>query len=319
VNSTEVAVDSSCTSAVCVPQLRARLARVLLALVGFACAALPAAAQNEDPLTPAPPRAVRKISREAPPETAPVPPDKIIQAFAAHEDEFVRAHMMYGFKRSVRVQEFTIGGEKGGEVHQESEIYLADNGKRYERTTEKGEDRFMDLKSGTVDAQAAAQVPLFPLVSSQLKYYDLIYKGSQPLDELTTFIFEVKPKALLPKNRLFSGLIYVDTQDLAIVKVYGKWTNLEDDETDTTIVRPSPFSMYEIYYENVDGKYWFPTYFRSDAYVHTKAGDDRLRLVVKMTAFKVIAPVAAPAAASPADASKPAPDKPDKPAKPPGK
>jgi hypothetical protein len=292
------------------------LARVLLAFVALACAALPAAAQNEDPLTPAPPRAVRKISREAPAETAPVPPEQIIQAFVAHEDDFLRAHTMYGFKRSVRVQEIPASGEKGGEVRQESEVYLADNGKRYERTTQKNEDRFLDLKTGTVDAQAAAQVPLFPLVAGQLKYYNLIYKGSQPLDELTTYIFEVKPKTLLPKYRLFSGLIYVDTQDLAIVKVYGKWTNLEDDDTDMTIERPSPFSMYEIYYENVDGKYWFPTYFRSDAYVHTKSGDDRLRLIVKMTAFKVIAPVAAPAASStapPADASKPAPDKPSKP------
>ena len=268
---------------------------VLVVLAALAAVCLPATAQSGDPLTPAPPRAVRKISREGRVETPPIPPEKIIESLVAREDEYLRAHMMYGFKRSVHVQEFTPSGEKGRAVDQESEIFLADNGKRYERTARKNEQRFLDLKSGTVDAQAAAQVPLFPLASNQLKYYDLIYKGSQPLDELNTYIFEVKPKRLLPNYRLFSGLIYVDDQDLAIVKVYGKWTALNDDEDANSPARPSPFSMYEIYYENVDGKYWFPTYMRSDAYVHTKAGDEQLRLIEKMTGFKVAAPVPAPA------------------------
>ena len=301
--------------------------RMLVVLAALATGGLPAAAQSDDPLTPAPPRAVRTISREGRVEPPPIPPEKIIESLVVREDEYLRAHMIYGFKRSVRVQEYTPSGEKGRSVDQESEVFLADNGKRYERAAQKNEQRFLDLKSGTVDAAAAAQVPLFPLVSNQLKYYDLIYKGSQPLDELNTYIFEVKPKRLLPNYRLFSGIIYVDDQDLAIVKVYGKWTALNDDDDANSPARPSPFSMYEIYCENVDGKYWFPTYMRSDAYVHTKAGDEQLRLIVKMTGFKVAAPVPAPgdgaSAPVPAGPSSTPPAGPAKPAasgptKPPG-
>ena len=304
---------------------RGPVLRVLATVAALAAGCLPGAAQSDDPLTPAPPRAVRTISREGRVETAPIPPEKIIASLAAREDEYLRAHMLYGFKRSVRVQEFTPSGEKGRAIDQESEVFLADNGKRYERTAQNNEQRFLDLKTRTVDAQAAAQVPLFPLASSQLKYYDLAYKGSQPLDELNTYIFEVKPKRLVPNYRLFSGLIYVDDQDLAIVKIYGKWTGLNDDDDVNSPERPSPFSMYEIYYENVDGKYWFPTFMRSDAYVHTKAGDEQLRLIVKMTGFKVVAPLPAPAGgasipgpaspspAPPADPSKPASGGPTKP------
>jgi hypothetical protein len=269
---------------------------VLLAALAGAC--LPAAAQNDNPLTPLPPRVVRKIPRESPPEAAPIPPEKIIESFAAREDEYVRAHTLYSFKRSIRLLEIDPGGEKAGEILQESEVYLADNGRRYERTTKETTQRFLDIKSGSVDAQKSAQVPLFPLVSNQLKYYDLIYKGSQPLDELNTYIFQVKPKRLLPQYRLFSGIIYVDDQDFAIVKLYGKWSALNDEDSEGVPTRDNPFSLYEMYYENVDGKYWFPSYIHSEAYVKTKGGEEQLRITVKMTDFKVAKPVATPAGAA---------------------
>ena len=283
--------------------------RTLLVAAALAVGSQPVAAQQNDPLTPAPPYQVHKISPEGRTETAPTPPEKIIQSFVSRSDEYLRAHTMYGFKRSVRVQEITPEGEKGREVHQESEVYLADNGKRYERSAREGSQRFLDIQSASVDVQQSAQVPLFPLTSNQLQYYDLTYKGSQPLDELNAYIFEVKPKRLLPKYKLFSGIVYVDDQDLAIVKVYGTWKSLTDDDSNASPGRQVPFSLYEMYYENVGGKYWFPTYIRSEAYLRTKAGDEQLRLTVRMFDFKVAPPVAAPGgpSAAPGPASPGAP------------
>ena len=288
---------------------------LLLAVLLGSRGPVAAQTQNENPLTPLPPRAVHRIPTESHADPTPIPPEKIIETLLVREDEYARAHQLYGFKRSLRLQEFPASGEKGGEIREDSEVYLAENGRRYERTTHQGAQHFLDLKSEAVDARAAAQVPLFPLVSNQARYYDLVYKGIQPLDELRTYIFEVKPKRLLATSRLFSGLIYVDDRDLAIVKIYGKWTSQQDE--DDPAAHPSPFSLYEIYYENVDGKYWFPTYFRSDAYLKTKSGQDELRLVVKMSDFKVVPPVAAPGreASSPPPADSP-PATPTKPPKP---
>jgi len=297
--------------------MSAGVVRGLLMTAALGAACLPAAAQSEDPLTPPPPHQVHVISREGPTETAPVPPEKILSSLAAHSDEYLRAHTLYGFKRSVRVQEFSVDGTKGGEAHQDSEVYLADNGRRYERSKDEGGQRFMDLKSSSVDLQKSAQVPLFPITSNQMQYYDFTYKGTQPLDELNTYIFQVKPKRLLPKARLFSGLVYVDDQDLAIVKLYGSWKSLADDNADTSAGAEVPFALYEMYYENVGGKYWFPTYVRSDAYVKTKNGEEQLRLTVRMTDFKVAAPVATPGGTSgaqpPANPTKPDASGPAKP------
>ena len=290
----------------------ARSGALAAGALAFAC--ISAAGQNDSPLTPAPPRAVRSISREAPPAPPPpLPPEKIVESFAAREDEYLRANTLYGFNRSIRLQEFDPDGHPSAERSFSSQVYLADNGKRYERSTQPHSERFLDTKSGSIDVEKAAEVPLFPFVSSQMKYYDLLYQGAQPLDELHTYIFQVKPKQLMTNYRLFSGLVYVDDQDLAIVKLYGKWISTGGDDQDAA-GRDSPFSLYEMYYENVDGRYWFPTYIRSEAYVHTKDGDYRLRLTVRMTDFKVSKAVKAPgetdagagsAAAPPANPQKP--------------
>jgi len=276
-----------------------------LASAWFGC--LPASAQTDSPLTPAPPRQVHRISTETTVEPAPLPPEQIIQAFVAREAECLHAHEHYGFKRSVRLQEFLPGGDAGGEILQESVVYLAENGRRYEKMGETSKKNFVVANVAPEDLKSVAQVSLFPLVPEQMQYYTLTYKGSQPLDELHTYIFEVKPKRLLPGYRLFQGLVYVDDRDMAIVQMYGRWDALPDEEGSNLDARRIPFTMYEIYYENVEGKLWFPTYIRADTDLHSKAGDDQLRLIVKMTDFKAahLPPAPAGAPAAPAGSAKP--------------
>jgi hypothetical protein len=57
-----------------------------------------------------------------------------------------------------------------------------------------------------------------------------------------------------------------------------------------------PFTLFETYRENVDGKYWFPNYERSDDTLHLKDVSVAVRLVIKWTDFKVLPPAAPDAA-----------------------
>ena len=57
------------------------------------------------------------------------------------------------------------------------------------------------------------------------------------------------------KERLFSGRIWVDDQDLQIVKTKGKGV----PET-----KNNKFPTVETYREHIDGRYWFPTYSYAD-------------------------------------------------------
>src|SRR5438132_2058209 len=54
----------------------------------------------------------------------------------------------------------------------------------------------------------------------------------------------------------------------------------------TTLFRSQfPFSLFETYRENVQGKYWFPDYSRSDDTLDLKGQQIPVRIVIKWTDF----------------------------------
>ena len=56
----------------------------------------------------------------------------------------------------------------------------------------------------------------------------------------------------------------MDDRDLQIVKTYGKGVGLLKKGSD------NQFPKFETYREQIDGKYWFPTYTRADDTLHFK-------------------------------------------------
>ena len=106
-----------------------------------------------------------------------------------------------------------------------------------------------------------------------------------------TYVFQVSPKQLDRQHAYFSGLIWVDDRDLAIVKSYGKWVSETGDMKPADL----PFTMFETYSQPVSNKYWMPAYARSDGFaVQIKEGGVPVRLIIRWDDYK---PVAKPAAA----------------------
>ncbi len=154
------------------------------------------------------------------------------------------------------------------------------------------------------DVKELERIPQFPMNSSQLSKYDLKYIGQETVDEIDTYIFKVTPKIVDRAHAYLDGIVWVDTKYLEVVKTYGKWVNELGDVKFAQL----PFTTYETYRENVDGKYWFPNYERADETLHLKDGDFPVRLVIKWTDFKPLAAIAsgaAPAAAPSSGASAP--------------
>jgi hypothetical protein len=262
----------------------------------------PAAAQQRGPITPEPGREVKRIEGPGKVDTPAIPVPDIVRRFLANEDEISRAHQRYGFQRSIQVQEFSIDGSESGKIEVRDEIFLSNDGKRYRRVTERSSTHLNNSPLSHGELRELAQIPFFPLTSEQAPRYTITYLGSQPLDELKTYVFRVQPKHLERRLRQFEGLVYVDDHDLAIVMTFGRFVSEVEDDAGAGL----PFNTYEIVRENVDGKYWFPTYVRSEDTVKAEKTDTRLRLTIRMTGFKSgPAVVPAPSGQTPPPPAKP--------------
>ena len=100
---------------------------------------------------------------------------------------------------------------------------------------------------------------------------------------MTLYVFDVTPKSIpdpkKSKLRLFTGRVWVDIDDLMIVKSQGKAV----PET-----KQNKFPIVETTRAQVDGKYWFPVDARSDdTLVFDNGQVVRLRMRVKYGDYKI--------------------------------
>jgi len=258
---------------------------------------------QEGPLTPAPAEGhdVRRLGTEPEPAAPPsLPPDEIIRRFSAKEDQFIAARPNYGFRKTIRIDEFGEDGKPAGQFLMVTEATRAANGQVINKVVQKPQSTLHYFNLETEDVRELDRIPAFPLTTSQLAKYDLKYIGEEQVDEVDCYIFKVKPKALDRTHAYLDGLVWVDTKYVEVVKTYGRWVNELGEVRSATL----PFTLFETYRENVDGKYWFPNYARSDDVLHLKDVSVPVRLVIKWTEFKVLpaagaVPVVAPTAPSP--------------------
>ena len=253
-----------------------------------------AAQEPAGPQAPAaPPKIVRiPTSPGASAEQSAIPPDEIIRRFTAHEDELARQFATYAYRKTVRLEEIGPDGKVSGQAEVSASTAPAADSAR-----KAGEPqstlRFLNLDRDQI--QALSKIPAFPLVSSNLPKYNLTYQGKQQVDELTTYVFQVKPRQLERTQALFDGVVWVDDHDLAIVKTYGKWV------TETGDLQPSklPFIVFETYRQPVENKYWLPGYSSSDGSYDNRGTIIPVRLVIRWDQFTPLpASQASPAAES---------------------
>jgi hypothetical protein len=242
--------------------------RVLLSFFAASLLAAPLSAQTGG----APTTVVNRSG--APEDTA-----RIIRAFTQKESEFRKALNEYGFTRDATIQTLAWGGQISGEYRRTSRFVFDDSGNRFEKIL------FFPIptvKSITVtpeDIEDLGGVQAFALEASKINEYDFAYVGKEKIDEIDTYVFDVAPKVTPKKvsERFFQGRVWVDAGDLQIVKVKGKGVPEFDQR----------FPTFETYREQIDGKYWFPTYSYADDELTFKNGDSvHVRLRIKYTDFE---------------------------------
>lgn len=213
---------------------------------------------------------------------------EIIERMGQQESRFEHARDQYIFRQTVKMQ--TISDDNGkpdGEWQEVSDISFDNAGKRVEHVVFAPGNTIQRVIISENDLNDIKYRLPFILTTAQLPEYNINYLGQQKVDDLQTYVFDVAPKEIVKGHRYFQGKVWVDQQDLEIVLCNG--LNVPQDVRRGHEDISPPFTTY---YQQIDGKYWFPTYTRSEGILHfpgsngSLAQDVHLRATVRYTDYK---------------------------------
>ncbi len=213
---------------------------------------------------------------------------QIIEKMGQQESAFAAARNDYTFRQDVKFN--TISDDTGrpdGEYHQITDISFDDTGRREEHVVFAPQNTIQRVIMTESDFQDIENKLPFVLTAPDLPKYDLTYLGKQKVDELDTYVFDCRPKILEKKQRYFQGKVWVDQQDNEIVLINGM-TVPQDTRPGHEDLSPP----YTTYYEQIDGKYWFPVYTKAEGTLHFAAQhgalsqDVHVKTTVRYTDYK---------------------------------
>ena len=205
--------------------------------------------------------------------------DDIIAKFAAKEADFAKARSNYTYRQTARVMSLDSSGNTTGKWEEMTDVIFTPDGKRSEKVVRAPMSTLTAFQLDPGDIQDLRDVQPFVLTTAELPKYFIRYLGRQQVDEIGTYVFAVKPKKLEAGQRYFEGQVWVDDRDLQIVKSYGRGEGAKQNAD-------HQYAKFETYREQVDGKYWFPTYTIANDTLHFKDFDQRLKQTIKYEEYK---------------------------------
>jgi hypothetical protein len=226
--------------------------------------------QGEGPLNPAKPSGITT--------------EEIIQRFAAKEKDFKLAREHYTFRQSIKVQAMD-GDTVKGEYVETFDVLTDDKGKRMENVVFAPQSSIEEggLSITKEDLDDLRNKLPFVLTSDEVGEYAILYVGQQQQDELHTYVFDIAPKQIEKGRRYFQGRIWVDDHDFQIVKTNGKTV---PDIRKKKGGEENLFPSFTTWREQIDGKYWFPTYTLADDTLHFSNQDIRIREILHYEDYK---------------------------------
>jgi hypothetical protein len=202
---------------------------------------------------------------------------EIIQAFSARETEFYEAWMQYTYRQTAEVRVLSVDGRpKTEKLTIISDVVFNDDGTREIReASQRGGLRSVGFTRE--DEEVINNLQPFALTAKELAEYNLKYEGKAKIDELECHVFSVRPKNIKKGKMYFEGKIWVDDQDLQIVRTVGK---------PVPQTRQNQFPEFETIRQMVDDKYWFPVWTHADSTLRFPESTVRVEETITYEAYK---------------------------------
>ncbi len=187
----------------------------------------------------------------------------------------------YTYYAELTIQTVSQADTITGQLYRFSLVSFDRGGNRQEKILENTSTLPKDVYIGTNAANNLTRVYSFIITPETLNQYEFNYVGRERIDELNTYVFDVKPKVKMPDpeksaERFLKGRVWIDDQDLCVVKVSGE--ALPEQSAHRT-------PRFETYFQNY-GKFWFPAYVSADDQIRMGKYFNRVIVKVRFTSYK---------------------------------
>jgi hypothetical protein len=182
--------------------------------------------------------------------------EQIIQKFAKKESDFYDAWIQYKYIQTAVIRVLDVDDQPQKEkMTMISEVVFNDDGTRQVKLINQT-GRLRSVSFTDEDREVIDNINPFALTTKELSLYNLKYLGKEHVDELNCYMFSVKPKNTKGGRLYFEGKIWVDDQDLQVVKTFGKAVPQTKD---------NQFPEFETIRQVIDNKYWFPVWTHAES------------------------------------------------------
>jgi hypothetical protein len=208
-------------------------------------------------------------------------PVEIINSAAEIGAKLIDAIRSYSYYAELTIETVSAADVITGKYYRFSQVSFDTTGRRQERVLENTSTLPGDVYIATSAADNLTRVYQFFVTPEAMQEYEFNYIGREHIDELNTYVFDVRPKIRLPDpekspDRYLKGRIWIDDQDLCVVKVAGQAVPEQGSHR-------TP--RFETYYQNQE-RYWFPTFSTADDSIRVGRSSTRVVVKVRFTGYK---------------------------------
>jgi Outer membrane lipoprotein-sorting protein len=207
--------------------------------------------------------------------------DEVLSQTAENGRRLLAALREHTHYFELTIQSVSLADTITGEYRRSSIISFDPDGSRREKVLEDSSTLDKEVHIGTSTINNLLRVYQFVISPETLTQYEFSYVGREKVDELSTYVFDVKPKVRMPDpeksvERYVKGRVWIDDQDLCVVKVSGEALPADRD-------RRTP--RFETYFQNY-GRHWFPAFVSADDRIRTGRYSTRVVVKARFTSYK---------------------------------
>jgi hypothetical protein len=187
----------------------------------------------------------------------------------------------YTYRQTVTVEEMDSRGTRAGEYREVRDVIFSPEHERTEQAVGAPSMNLKRLVLTEEDFRDIRDIQPFVMTEDTLRLYETKFRGDEKIDDCDCWVLEVRPRQILQGQRLFDGMVWVNKEDFAIVRMQGQAVPPVYNSKNENL-----FPRFTTVRRTVDGKHWFPALTYADDVLPFRTGPLRVKMTIRYSNYK---------------------------------